>query len=260
MAQTETIQNPRVAEVYDIFVKHLQNFLTEADLNHEEYSNFVEWADALGRSGELPLWLDVFVETYVLHVKYKDKPGTEPSLLGPYYSPNPPVLEGDIKVLPMREDEAGDLLIFHGNVSSVTGEVLAGANVEWWQDDADGLYSNFDSPAPAFNLRGQFKTDENGNFTAKAIVPIPYQIPTAGPTGVFTRAAGYHPYRPAHIHIKFTAPGHEPLITQVFFEGDQWLETDVAKGVRQTLTTTLTQVGDHKEGSLNFILRTEDMV
>ena len=97
-----------------------------------------------------------------------------------HHTANPPVLEGDIKVLPMREDEAGDPLIFHGKVSSTNGEILAGATVEWWQDDADGLYSNFDSPAPAFNLRGQFKTDENGQFTTRAIVPIPYQIPTSG--------------------------------------------------------------------------------
>ena len=160
----------------------------------------------------------------------------------------------------MREDEAGDPLIFHGKVSSTNGGILAGATVEWWQDDADGLYSNYDSPAPAFNLRGQFKTDENGQFTAQAIVPIPYQIPTSGPTGVFTKAAGYHPYRPAHIHMKFSAPGHESLITQVFFEGDEWLETDVAKGVRQSLTTQLIDKGDHKEASLEFVLRTEDLI
>ncbi|MGX9134937.1 dioxygenase family protein [Rummeliibacillus sp. JY-2-4R] len=259
MTQT-IVGNQRVADLYDLFVKHLQNFLEEANLNHEEYSNFVEWAYELGKVEEIPLFLDVFVETYVLHAKYKDKPGTEPSLLGPYYEPDSPALEGDIKVLPMREGEKGDPLVFYGNLRSVTGEVLAGATVEWWQDDADGLYSNYDSPAPAFNLRGQFKTDQNGDFVAKSIVPIPYQIPTSGPTGVFTRAAGYHAYRPAHIHIKFTAPGHETLITQVFFEGDEWLETDVAKGVRQSLTTRLETVADHKEARLNFVMRTNDLI
>ena len=43
----------------------------------------------------------------------------------------------------------------------------------------------------------------------------------------------------------------------MFFEGDEWLETDVAGGVRSSLTTKLIDKGDHKEASLNFVMRTE---
>ncbi|PLT33524.1 dioxygenase [Bacillus sp. V5-8f] len=254
MVETQ-VKNQRVLEVYESFVKHLKNFLDEQQLNHEEYSNFVKWADRLGRSGEVPLFLDVFVETHVLESKYKDAPGTQPSLLGPYFVEGSQLLEQKPFVIPQRPDEAGDKLIFRGNVTSVDGKPLANTKVEWWQDDNDGLYSNFDSPAPAFNLRGHFYTDENGDFEVHSIVPIPYQIPTNGPTGEFVRAAGYHAYRPAHIHMMFIQEGYETLITQVFFEGDQWLETDVAKGVRSSLLTKLHQVGDHKEASLDFVLR-----
>lgn len=250
------VKNARVLEAYEGFVKHMKAFLEEQQFNHEEYTNFVNWADRLGRSGEIPLFLDVFVETYVLEAKYKNAPGTEPSLLGPYYEENSPLLEGSKVVIPQRPDEPGDKLKFFGNVSSINGPI-GNTKVEWWQDDADGLYSNYDSTAPDFNLRGQFYTDENGDFEVESIVPIPYQIPTNGPTGEFTFAAGYHAYRPAHIHIKFEHEGHETLITQVFFEGDQWLETDVAGGVRSTLTTKLIEKGDHKEASLNFVMRTE---
>ena len=252
----KTVVNERVLGAYEGFVKHLKNFLDEQQFNHEEYTKFVEWADRLGRSGEIPLFLDVFVETHVLESKYKNSPGTEPSLLGPYYEEGAPVLEESPFVMPQREDEPGDKLTFRGNVSSINGP-LAKTKVEWWQDDADGLYSNYDSTAPDFNLRGQFHTDENGDFEVHSIVPIPYQIPTSGPTGEFTFAAGYHAYRPAHIHIKFEHEGHETLITQVFFEGDEGLETDVAGGVRSSLLTKLEDHGDHKEASLNFVMRTE---
>ncbi|SDI45998.1 catechol 1,2-dioxygenase, partial [Alteribacillus persepolensis] len=44
-------------------------------------------------------------------------------------------------------------------------------------------------------------------------------------------------------------------ITQVFFEGDEWLESDVAEGVRDELLTKLEDKGDHKEASLNFVMR-----
>lgn len=252
---TETAVNNRVVEVYDLFVKHMKEFLAEANLNHEEYTNFVNWADRLGRSGEIPLYLDVFVETYVLEAKYKDLPGTEPSLLGPYWADGSPLVEGKPAKINMRDDEPGEKLRFKGNVSDVNGKKLANAKVEWWQDDASGYYSNFDSDAPDFNLRSHFYTDENGDFEVESILPIPYSIPTDGPTGEFTRAAGYHSFRPAHIHMKFEHEGYETLITQVFFEGDEWLETDVARGVRQSLMTKLVDKGDYKEAELDFVLR-----
>ena len=63
--------------------------------------------------------------------------------------------------------------------------------------------------------------------------------------------------RPAHDTPMFEAEEHETLITQVFFEGDEWLETEVAEGVRLVSLTKLEDEGDHKEASLDFVLRTE---
>ncbi|KIL80276.1 dioxygenase [Bacillus badius] len=251
------VKNKRVTEIYASFVKHMKNFLDEQQINHEEYTNFVKWANRLGTSGEVPLFLDVFIETYVLEAKYKGLPGTEPSLLGPYFVEGTPLLKEQPFVLPQRPDEKGEKLVFRGTVSSVNGQPLPQTRVEWWQDDADGFYSNFDSDAPDYNLRGHFYTDENGRFEVHSIVPVPYQIPTNGPTGEFVKAAGYHPYRPAHLHMKFEKEGHEPLITQVFFEGDEWLDTDVANGVRTSLLTKLVDKGGHKEASLDFVMRIE---
>jgi len=31
--------------------------------------------------------------------------------------------------------------------------------------------------------------------------------------------------RPAHVHFLVNAPGHEPLITHVFIEGDKYLDS-----------------------------------
>ena len=236
-----------------------KGFLKEANLNHEEYTNFVNWADRLGE-GELPLYADVFLETHVLTAMYTEKPGTQPSLLGPYFIEGSPLIEaepGQPLVLTQRPDEAGDVLYFKGNVSNIDGKKLANAKVEMWHNDASGKYSAFDSDAPKYNLRGHFYTDENGDFEVKSTVPLPYSIPTDGPTGEFLGYTDQHSMRPAHLHLMFEAEGHETLITQVFFEGDEWLETDVAEGVRLDLLTKLEDKGDHKEASLDFVLRTE---
>lgn len=89
----------------------------------------------------------------------------------------------------------------------------------------------------------------------KTIQAIPYSIPGQSPTGEFLGYMEQHPMRPAHEHLMFKADGHETLITQVFFEGDKWMETDVAEGVRDELITKLIDKGDHKVASLDFVMR-----
>lgn len=259
MVKQSTKKNARVEEVYNLFIKHIQAFLQEANLNHEEYTNFVEWADRLGRTGELPLYADVFFESHVLRAMYTEKPGTQPSLLGPYFIEGSPELEKKDGVLELtqRPDEAGEVMYFSGNVSNTDGKPLAKARVEMWQNDASSKYSAFDSDAPKYNFRGHFFTDENGDFEVKTIVPLAYSIPTEGPTGEFLEYMDQHSMRPAHLHLMFEAEGHETLITQVFFEGDEWLETDVADGVRLDLMTTIEEKDGHKVSSLDFVLRKE---
>jgi hydroxyquinol 1,2-dioxygenase len=44
-----------------------------------------------------------------------------------------------------------------------------------------------------------------------------------------------HPMRPAHVHFLVAAPGHEPLITHVFIDGDKYLDSDVVFGVKDEL-------------------------
>ena len=95
-------------------------------------------------AGKSHYFLDVFVETYVLEAKYKNSPGTEPSLLGPYYEEDAPMLEGSSVVIPQRPDEPGDKLNF-SVMSVLLNGPIGKTKVEWWQDDADGLYSNYDS-------------------------------------------------------------------------------------------------------------------
>ncbi|WP_026702058.1 dioxygenase family protein [Salibacterium aidingense] len=255
---TNVKKNERVEEVFDLFLKHMKAFLKEANLNHEEYTNFVNWADRLGRAGELPLYADVFLETHVLQAMYTNMPGTQPSLLGPFFIEGSPRLEhtpGQPVVNTMRPDEPGETLHFSGRVQDLQGKPLANTKVEIWHNDNSRKYSSFDSEAPPYNLRGHFYTDENGAFDVKTIVPIPYSIPDEGPTGEFLEYLDQHPMRPAHLHLMFEAPGYETLITQVFFEGDPWLDNDVAEGVREELITTLHDKGGHKEAALTFEMR-----
>jgi protocatechuate 3,4-dioxygenase beta subunit len=115
------------------------------------------------------------------------------------------------------------------------GAPLAGVEVDVWQSSPVGLYENQDQSQADMNLRGKFTTDAEGRFWFRSVKPAGYPVPTDGPVGDLLRAQKRHPYRPAHLHVLAYKPGFKTLITQVFVDDDQYLETDVVFGVTRHL-------------------------
>ena len=68
-------------------------------------------------------------------------------------------------------------------------------------------------------------------------------------------AIGQHPWRPAHIHFKVDAPGHEPLITQVFFPDDPYLENDTIGAVKPALVRPVQPEGGHLVCPFDIVMR-----
>ena len=257
--------NQKVVDVYNGMVTKFKELISEHELNHNDYEALVKWLNALGKSGEIPLFMDVFFETHALQEMYKNVQGTEPTILGPYYLENSTKISNP-GVLPQREDEPGDVLIFSGIIKDVDGNPLANTEVDMWQCDSNGNYSGFEEGIPAENLRGILYTDDEGRFEVQTVVPGDYGIPTDGPTGEFLKWIDSHPYRPAHLHFLFKPENGDPLISQVFFEGNQYLDNDVAQGVRGTLITKLEKHDgaergmdrDYYTAHLDFALRLQD--
>jgi hydroxyquinol 1,2-dioxygenase len=83
--------------------------------------------------------------------------------------------------------------------------------------------------------RGKIRTDGQGRYAFWTIKPVSYPIPTDGPVGKMLLRMGRHPYRPAHTHMIVSAPGHEPVTTHVFVEGDPYLESDAVFAVKNSL-------------------------
>src|SRR3546814_11293804 len=65
------------------------------------------------------------------------------------------------------------------------------------------------------------------------------QIPTDGSCGKLIAAAGWHPWRPAHLHLKVSAPGYELITTQLYFPSDAHNDDDVASAVKPELVRDL---------------------
>jgi catechol 1,2-dioxygenase len=259
------MKNQKVIDVYNGMVVKFKQLISEHELDHNDYQALVNWMDELGKAGEIPLFMDVFFETHALQEMYKNVQGTEPTILGPYYLENAKEISNP-GVVPQRPDEKGDVFFFSGTVKDVDGNPLANTKVDMWQADAEGEYASFKEGIPEGNLRAIFYTDDEGKFEIQTVVPGNYSIPSNGPTGYFLKWIDSHPNRPAHLHFLFKPENGDPLISQVYFEGDPYLDNDVANGVRGTLITKLEKhdgaekglEGDYYTAHLDFELRLQD--
>jgi protocatechuate 3,4-dioxygenase beta subunit len=161
---------------------------------------------------------------------------TEPTVFGPFYVPGAPHKQmGD----PIVIDDPGNPLTFRGEVRDLAGGRIAGAVLDVWQTASNGLYSVQDPDQPPFNMRGRFTTGPDGAYEFVTVRPVPYPIPDDGPVGAMLTATGRHNWRPAHTHIMVTAPGYKTIITHLFDQSSDYLDSDAVFGVRDALVVDM---------------------
>lgn len=245
----------RVATLAGEALAGLHDVIRRNHVTYGEYAAFKAWLIQVGQDGEWPLFLDVFVEHVVEAVVNADREGSKGTIEGPFYVPGAPAL-GAEATLPMRPDEQGTPLVFQGQVRSVDGTALAGAQLEIWHADSAGFYAQFAPAIPEWNLRGIVTADEQGKFKIHTVQPAPYQIPHDGATGKLIAAAGWHAWRPAHLHLMVSADGYRLVTTQLYFEGGDYLDSDVASAVKPELVIAPkpTADGSGDEVTYDFVL------
>jgi len=224
----------RVSAVVTAVLQGVHAAIRDNQVTYPEFQAAKAWLMEVGEVGEWPLFMDVFVEHVVEEVAASAQRGTKGTIEGPYYLPDQVRLSSSSE-LPHRPDEKGTPLVLSGQVRDLDGTPLAGAEVDIWHADADGYYSGFAPGVPSGNLRGVVVTDSEGRFEIRTVQPAPYQIPTDGPTGKLIAAAGWHPWRPAHLHLMVRADGHRAITTQLYFAGGEWLDSDVAEATKPEL-------------------------
>src|ERR671933_140617 len=188
-------------------------------------------------------------------VAYAERQGTSGTIEGPYYIPGAPEFRSQA-TLPMRDGEKGTPFVFQGTVTDLDGNPVEDARVELWHADDDGFYSQFAPGIPEWNMRGTILTGSDGRFAFSTIKSAPYQIPTDGSCGALIAAAGWHAWRPAHLHLKVSAPGKQLVTTQLYFAGGEHVEDDVAQAVKPELFPHQTPAasGNGEEVTYDFVL------
>ncbi len=234
----------RLTEILQAAVRHLHAFAEEVHLSRGEWTAGIEFLTAVGRRcdparQEFILLSDTLGLSMLLEeIQARPAPGaTEATVLGPFYVPD--VVEhanGDSIVA--ASDTGGEPLVVHGTVSDTAGRPVADATVDVWQVQPSGRYDVEDDPAKR-NLRARLRTGEDGGFRFVTVRPVDYTIPDDGPVGQLLRAAGRHPWRPAHIHFSVAAAGHRPLVTHLFDAASPYLESDTVFAVRPSLVTDM---------------------
>ena len=110
---------------------------------------------------------------------------TPADTLGPFYKPDAP-----------QRSKVGQGYVLQGVVRSAANcQPLANAVIEFWLAGPDGRYSDA--------YRARVQAEETGRYSFESHRPPPY--------------GG----RPAHIHLRITAAGHRPLVTQHYPASDQ---------------------------------------
>jgi catechol 1,2-dioxygenase len=234
------MSDTRAAAITRDLIKAVEEVVKKHGVTHPEYRAAIDFVTEAVAEGETSLLFDAFLEAKVVAASAETQKGTHRQVLGPFYLPEPAWLENGQLAGP---DETGEKLTVVGNVRSVTGEQLAGAELDFWQADADGRYSNFSPGVADGNLRGRLRSGEDGTYMMRTVVPAPYTIPHHGPTGRLLEELGRHPWRPAHLHLTVHADGYESLTTQIYFEGDKYLESDAVNAARSELVFPLKDGG-----------------
>ena len=159
----------------------------------------------------------------------EDSAATIAQTQGPYYTPNTP------KRANLRESgTAGQPLLIAGRILTTDCRPVAGAVIDVWSCDAEGVYDN-----DGFTLRGHQFTDEEGRFRIETIKPAAY--------------TDFGISRTPHIHVKLQGPGTALLTTQLYFPGEADNADDSIYDERLLMNVTALEDGGLL-GEFDFVL------
>jgi len=237
-------QDPRLKELMEGLVTHLHAYIREVRLTEEEWGQAIEFLTKAGHitnetRQEFILLSDTLgasMQTInVNNAAYKD--ATEATVFGPFFVEDSPAIElgGD-----MAFGAVGEPCWVEGSIRDAEGNPLAGARIEVWEADEDGLYDvQYDDGRRA--ARAHLIADEEGNYRFWGLTPTPYPIPNDGPVGQMLDAVGRSPLRAAHLHFMVSHPGTRTLVTHIFPQGDPIGRKDTVFGVKDSLIKNFEQ-------------------
>jgi hydroxyquinol 1,2-dioxygenase len=234
-----TARDPRTAQLLAALVRHLHDFAREVRLTEAEWMAAIQWLTRTGQVSddkreEFILASDVLgLSMLVVQMNHRLDPAATPAtVLGPFHIEGSPEFEfgGD-----MSDGVPGMPLYISGTVRDLAGNPVGGGVLDIWQADTEGAYESQVPDIDEARLRAKYTTRPDGSYCVRTIAPKGYAIPMDGPVGDLVHRTDISYFRPAHVHFLINVPGYEPLITHLFQEGAEYLDSDVVFGTKQEL-------------------------
>lgn len=239
IARLAASDDPRFKQVMTALLTRLHDFVREVKLTEAEWLTAIQFLTDVGQMctaqrQEFILLSDTLgVSVLVITLNHPaERDSAESTVLGPFYWEGAPELpRGSNLAVGVK----GEPAFYSGRVLDVDGRPLENALLDIWSGDGEG---NYDMQIPGetqMKARGRIRTDAEGRYWFRSIRPTYYPVPTDGPVGRMLRKMGRHPYRPGHIHMIVSAPGHLPVTTHLFVAGSPYLDSDAVFGVKESL-------------------------
>jgi hydroxyquinol 1,2-dioxygenase len=240
LARFSETPDPRLRRIMLSLITHLHAFVKEVELTESEWFQAIEILTQAGKMcsdkrQEFILFSDTLGVSMVVDLIDHRKPegATESTVFGPFHRLGAPEMPPGGNIA--HRDTAGVPTLVRGRVLDLDGKPIAGAVLDVWQTQTNGLYDSQDQGLDGLHMRGKFTTDAAGSYLIRTVRPVNYPIPSDGPVGAMLKATGRHPWRPAHIHFVVSADGYGPVTTHIFDRTDPYLASDAVFAVKDAL-------------------------
>lgn len=232
------IPDPRLRQIMTSLVKHVHAFVRDVEPTPQEWFAAIDWLTRTGqicdaKRQEFILASDVLGVSMLVDSINNRAPGaaTPSTVEGPFHIvDSPEIADGGN----MAEGAPGIPCFITGKISDLDGKPIAGAMLDMWQTDGDGLYEAQIEGAEDY-MRGIYHSNPDGSYSVRTVAPIGYTIPMDGPIGELMGRTKISHMRPAHVHFHIAAPGYKSLTTHLFQKGCEYIDTDVVFGVKEPL-------------------------
>lgn len=249
IARNAGAEDARLRQVMDVLIRHLHEAVKEIEPTQEEWFKAIMFLTDTGHMcnewrQEFILLSDVLGVSMLVDAINNRKPSgaSESTVLGPFHVEGAPELPLGSNIC---LDQKGEPMLVRGRILDTDGKPIAGAKIDVWQANDEGFYDvQQKGIQPDFNLRGVFRSNEEGGYWFRGVKPKFYPIPDDGPVGKLLASLGRHPYRPAHLHYIIAADGYETLTTHIFDPDDPYIASDAVFGVKQSLMAEFKPVDD----------------
>jgi len=240
LARFSATPDPRLRRIMLSLIGHLHAFVKDVQLTEAEWFQAIEILTEAGKMcsnkrQEFILFSDTLGVSMVVDLLDHRKPegATESTVFGPFHRLGAPEMPAGGNIA--DRDHTGTPALVSGRVLDLDGKPVAGAVLDVWQAQTNGLYDSQDQALDGLHMRGKFHSDAEGCYLIRTVLPVNYPIPSDGPVGRMLKATGRHPWRPAHIHFVVSAEGYEPVTTHIFDRTDEYLGSDAVFAVKDSL-------------------------